>query len=47
MGCIKGKLSYQVDAQKNNAEERSDGYQSTGSELTFRNSSNKYIAVDE
>jgi type IV pilus assembly protein PilY1 len=44
-GCVKGKLSYQVDAQKNNAEERSDGYQSTGTELTFRDSSNEYIGV--
>jgi len=44
-GCVKGKLSYQVNSQKNNAEERSDGYQSTGSELTFRDSSNKYIGV--
>ena len=44
-GCVKGKLSYQVSSQNNNAEERSDGYQSTGTELTFRDSSNKYIAV--
>jgi type IV pilus assembly protein PilY1 len=44
-GCVKGRLSYQVDSQKNNAEERSDGYQSTGTELTFRDSSNKYIGV--
>ncbi|MGJ8681985.1 PilC/PilY family type IV pilus protein [Paraglaciecola sp.] len=44
-GCVKGSLSYQVSSQRNNAEERSDGYQSTGSELTFRDSSNKYIGV--
>jgi type IV pilus assembly protein PilY1 len=44
-GCVKGRLSYQVSSQRNNAEERSDGYQSTGTELTFRNSSNKHIAV--
>jgi type IV pilus assembly protein PilY1 len=44
-GCVKGRLSYQVDSQQNNAEERSDGYQSTGTELTFRDSSNKYIGV--
>jgi type IV pilus assembly protein PilY1 len=44
-GCVKGRLSYQVNAQKNNAEERSDGYQSTASELTFRDSSNKYVGV--
>lgn len=44
-GCVKGKLSYQVDSQRNNAEERSDGYESTGSELTFKSSSNAYIGV--
>ncbi|MFT4809425.1 MAG: type IV pilus assembly protein PilY1, partial [Paraglaciecola sp.] len=44
-GCVKGKLSYQVSSQNNNAEERSDGYESTGTELTFRDSSNKYIGV--
>jgi type IV pilus assembly protein PilY1 len=44
-GCVKGKLSYQVSSQNNNAEERSHGYQSTGTELTFRDSSNKYIGV--
>jgi type IV pilus assembly protein PilY1 len=44
-GCVKGSLSYQVDAQKNNAEERNDGYQSTGSELTFRDDINEYIGV--
>ncbi|MFT7412392.1 MAG: type IV pilus assembly protein PilY1 [Paraglaciecola sp.] len=44
-GCVKGGLSYQVSSQKNNAEERSDGYQSTATELTFRDSSNKYIGV--
>ena len=44
-GCVKGKLSYQVRSQKNNAEEPSHGYQSTGTELTFRDSSNKFIGV--
>jgi type IV pilus assembly protein PilY1 len=44
-GCVKGRLSYQVSSQRNNAEERSDGYQSTASELTFRDSSNKYVGV--
>jgi type IV pilus assembly protein PilY1 len=44
-GCVKGRLSYQVSSQKNNAEERSDGYQSTASELTFRDSSNKFVGV--
>ena len=44
-GCVKGSLSYQVSSQSNNAEERSDGYQSTGNELTFRSSSNAYMGV--
>ncbi|MCF2948337.1 VWA domain-containing protein [Paraglaciecola aquimarina] len=44
-GCVKGSLNYQVSSQNNNAEERSDGYQSTGSELTFNASANKYIGV--
>ncbi|MFT5923556.1 MAG: type IV pilus assembly protein PilY1, partial [Paraglaciecola sp.] len=44
-GCVKGKLSYQVSSQSNNAEERSNGYQATGTELTFRDRSNEYIAV--
>jgi type IV pilus assembly protein PilY1 len=44
-GCVKGSLSYQVNSQNNNAEERNDGYQSTGSELTFKSSSNAYIGV--
>ena len=44
-GCVKGELSYQVSAQKNNAEERSDGYESTGSELTFSSGANAYVGV--
>jgi type IV pilus assembly protein PilY1 len=44
-GCVKGGLSYQVSSQKNNAEERGDGYQSTASELTFRDTSNKFVGV--
>jgi len=44
-GCVKGKLSYQVDSQNNNAEERSNGYQSTGSELTFDDGANRYMGV--
>ena len=44
-GCVQGRLSYQVSSQSNNAEERNDGYQSTGSELTFNLSSNAYIGV--
>ncbi|MEP4101781.1 PilC/PilY family type IV pilus protein [Paraglaciecola sp.] len=44
-GCVKGSLSYQVASQDNNAEERNDGYESTGTELTFKSSSNAYAAV--
>ncbi|WP_158967100.1 PilC/PilY family type IV pilus protein [Paraglaciecola sp. L3A3] len=44
-GCVKGSLNYQVSSGDNNAEERSDGYESTGSELTFKSSSNAYAAV--
>ena len=44
-GCVTGRLTYQVSNNANNAEERSDGYQSTGSELTFSDSSNKFIGV--
>jgi type IV pilus assembly protein PilY1 len=44
-GCVTGELSYQVDSQKENAEERNDGYQSTGTELTLRSNSNAYIGV--
>lgn len=44
-GCVKGSLSYQVSSQHDNAEERSNGNQSTGSELTLTSNSNDYIAV--
>lgn len=44
-GCLRDKFIYQVDEQDNNAEERSNGYQNTGSELTFHDDSNEYIAV--
>ncbi len=44
-GCIRGQATYQVNAQANNAEERSDGYQATGSELTFRATSNRFLGV--
>lgn len=44
-GCVKGELTYQVSSQKNNAEEKNDGYQSTGSELTFKSTANKYIGM--
>lgn len=44
-GCVSKSLTYQVSSQSNNAEERNDGYQSTGSELTFRSTSNAYIGM--
>lgn len=44
-GCVQGSLTYQIDSQRNNAEERADGYQSTGSELTFNAWSNAYIGL--
>lgn len=44
-GCIRGTHTYQVNSQSNNAEEKSDGYQSTGTELTFKPSSNAHIAI--
>lgn len=44
-GCVNGRLNYQVSSNRNNAEERSNGYQSTGSELTFYSSDNAYIGV--
>ena len=44
-GCIRNKFIYQVDEQDNNAEERSNGYQNTGTELSFDEDNNRYIAV--
>ncbi|WP_268409152.1 PilC/PilY family type IV pilus protein [Alteromonas sp. a30] len=44
-GCVQGELSYQVSSQNNNAEEPSNGYQSTGSELTFSNNYNRFIGL--
>lgn len=44
-GCVKGAYNYQVSSQKNNAEERPDGNDSTGSELGFSSSSNAYVGV--
>ena len=44
-GCIQGELTYQVSSQSNNAEETTNGYQSTGSELTFNASYNAHLAM--
>lgn len=44
-GCVTGRRTFQVSSQRNNAEERHDGYQSTGSELTFNNNYNRFIGM--
>ncbi|MBT4883235.1 MAG: VWA domain-containing protein, partial [Glaciecola sp.] len=44
-GCVAGELVYQVSKQGNNAEERSNGYQNTGTELTFKDTSNDYVGL--
>ncbi len=44
-GCISGEQYYQVSAQRNNAEEQSNGYYNTGSELTLNASSNQYVGI--
>ena len=44
-GCVKDRMIYQVDQQDENAEERSNGYQSTGSELTLRYGTNDYVGM--
>lgn len=42
-GCVAGTMTYQITGQGENAEERGNGHQATGSELTFQNTSNEYI----
>ncbi|MFT6086469.1 MAG: type IV pilus assembly protein PilY1 [Glaciecola sp.] len=44
-GCMRERLIYQINSQAENAEERSDGNDSTGTELTFRRDSNEYIGL--
>src|SRR5690606_17184561 len=44
-GCVSGDMYFQVDSQNNNAEEQSNGYQNTGSELTFNDNSNDYVGI--
>lgn len=43
-GCISGEATYQVGSSKDNVEERGNGYDSTGSELTLNDDYNEYIA---
>ncbi|WP_416307579.1 pilus assembly protein PilY [Neptunicella sp. SCSIO 80796] len=44
-GCVSGDMYFQVDSQNNNAEEQSNGYQNTGSELTLNDNSNDYVGI--
>lgn len=44
-GCVRGSANYQVASQRDNAEESLYGYQSTGQELTFNASYNRYIGI--
>jgi type IV pilus assembly protein PilY1 len=44
-GCMREHLIYQINSQAENAEEKSDGYASTGTELTFERNSNDYIGL--
>ncbi|WP_412972517.1 PilC/PilY family type IV pilus protein [Glaciecola sp. MF2-115] len=44
-GCMRERLIYQIGSQAENAEEKSNGYQNTGTELTFYKGSNNYIGL--
>lgn len=44
-GCVSGSHTYQIRAQKDNAEEKTNGYQSTGSELTLNAYYNRYMGL--
>ncbi|MBU3021861.1 PilC/PilY family type IV pilus protein [Aestuariibacter sp. A3R04] len=44
-GCISGESVYQVSGNENNAEEKNNGKQSTGTELTMNASSNAYLGM--
>lgn len=44
-GCVKGTQVYQVASQNDNAEERWNGYESTGEELTFDSGNNSYVGI--
>ncbi|MCW8092921.1 PilC/PilY family type IV pilus protein [Alteromonas sp. ASW11-130] len=44
-GCIAGESIYQVDSTKDNVEEKPNGYDATGSELTFNSNYNDYIGI--
>ncbi|PHS55106.1 pilus assembly protein PilY [Alteromonas sp. KS69] len=44
-GCISGESVYQVSRSNDNIEENNNGYENTGSELTFSSNYNSYIGV--
>lgn len=44
-GCVSGTEYHQVSANRDNVEEKAEGYDSTGSELTMSSSSNAYIGI--
>ncbi|GAA6184201.1 PilC/PilY family type IV pilus protein [Aliiglaciecola sp. NS0011-25] len=44
-GCVRGSSTYQVASNDDNAEERTNGYESTGTELTFNPSYNAYVGM--
>lgn len=44
-GCVSGSAQYQIADTYDNVEEATNGWESTGRELTFRDSSNSYIGL--
>ncbi len=44
-GCISGESLFQVSSTRDNAEEKNNGYQSTGTELTMNSNYNAYIGM--
>ncbi|GAC14424.1 PilC/PilY family type IV pilus protein [Aliiglaciecola lipolytica] len=44
-GCVRGEFNYQVASNHDNAEERGNGYESTGTELTFNDYYNDYVGI--
>ncbi|GAB3034380.1 hypothetical protein GCM10027098_35320 [Bowmanella dokdonensis] len=44
-GCVSGESVYQVGSEKDNVEEKGNGYDSTGTELTFNDDYNAYVGM--
>ncbi|MBF7074743.1 pilus assembly protein PilY [Glaciecola sp. MH2013] len=44
-GCMRERLIYQIESQGENAEERWDGNESTGTELTFDSANNRFVGL--